>query len=364
MDTTASEIQFDENGVCNFCHQYEERVKNEVHHDKAGQIALQSVIGKMKRKGKGCDYDCIIGVSGGVDSTYLAYLVKKVYGLRPLAVHFDNGWDSELAVANIEQTMKRLDIDLYTYVMDWEEFKDIQMSFLKASIANAEFPTDHAISAILVKTAAARKIPYLIMGGNIVTESIMPKSWLSNPLDFRLLKSIHRKFGKIKLKTFPKLSNFDYAYYLLLGGLKWVSLLNYNSFDVKEVKHILIDELGWKDYGGKHYESIYTRFFHAYYLPQKFGIDTRKPYLSALILSNQLTRDEALARIKEPPYSPNMMEEDLGYVAKKMGLNLEEFSKIMTAPPKDYNDYPNSSWLWKHFASVVDFARKRAIRME
>jgi N-acetyl sugar amidotransferase len=275
MDETAIEITFDDNGVCNFCHHYENVLVNEIFSNKGGEEKIKKLISEIKEKGKNSKYDCLIGLSGGVDSSYVAYLVRKIYGLRVFAVHLDNGWNTELAVANVEQIVKRLDIDLQTYVLDWKEFRDIQLSFLKASISNIEIPTDHAIWALLIKTAAKMKIPYIIAGNNVVTESIMPESWLYGSKDSKLIKSLHKKFGKIKMKTFPSLSTLDYVDYLLVRGIRWVPILNYIHYNKAEAKQKLIDELGWRDYGGKHYESIFTRFFHAYYLPEKFGYDLR-----------------------------------------------------------------------------------------
>lgn len=270
MDTTVPEIIFDENGVCNFCKDYKHRITKDLYTGDEAKNRLESLVKRIKKRGKNKEYDCLIGVSGGVDSTYVAYLVKKVYGLRPLAIHLDNGWNSELSVANVEQVLKRLDIDLYTEVLDWEEFKDIQISFLKSGISNIEIPTDHAIWAILIKTAAKKKIPYIIAGNNVVTESIMPESWLYGSKDSKLIRGIHSKYGKIKMKHFPYLTLFNFVDYLLIRGIKWVPILNYVNYVKEDVKKFLIEELGWRDYGGKHYESIFTRFFHAYYLPEKF----------------------------------------------------------------------------------------------
>lgn len=364
MDTTVPDIQFDDEGVCNYCKQCAERMRNELHYDAAGQKSLELLVDEIKRKGAHSDYDCLVGVSGGVDSTYVAYLVKKRFGLRPLAVHLDNGWDAELAVSNIEQILKRLNIDLYTYVLDWEEFKDLQVSFLKASIANAEIPTDHAIGAILYRVAAAKGISYVITGGNIVTEAIMPAVWMSDNRDLRLIKAVHRKFGRVKLKTYPQLSIVDWAYYTFIKGIKYVQILNYVPYVKAEAKRVLCDELGWRDYGGKHYESIYTRFFQSYILPRKFGIDKRKAHLSTLIMSGQITRDEALAEMEKPTCSPGQLEEDGEYVMKKLGLGYDEFAKIMTAPAKSFSDYPNSAYLRRRFAFVVKFAKWLHFRCE
>jgi N-acetyl sugar amidotransferase len=363
MDETAKEITFDNNGVCNFCHNYDNVLVNDVHTDKGGEEKLEKLIEKIKQKGKNSRYDVLIGLSGGVDSSYVAYIIKKKYGLRAFAVHLDNGWNTELAVANVEQIVKRLDIDLSTYVLDWKEFRDIQTSFIKSSISNIEIPTDHAIWALLIKTAAKMKIPYIIAGNNVVTESIMPESWLYGSKDSKLIKSLHRKFGKVKMKTYPSLSTIDYVDYLLVRGIRWVPILNYIPYNKAEAKQTLIDELGWQDYGGKHYESIFTRFFHAYYLPVKFGYDLRKSYLSALVCSGQISRDEALEEISKPPAPKEMLEQDRDYVIKKLGLSEDEFESIIKAPNKTYADYPNNEGLWKRFYSIIRIARNYIIRV-
>ncbi len=363
MDSTASEIVFDENGVCNFCHHYDSHLVHEVFSNKDGEERIHKLIAEIKERGKNRQYDCLIGISGGVDSSYVAYLVKKKFGLRVFAVHLDNGWNSELAVANVEQILKRLDIDLYTYVLDWKEFRDIQISFLKSGISNIEIPTDHAIWALLIKTAAKMKIPYIIAGNNVVTESIMPESWLYGSKDSKLIKAIHNKFGKVKMKTYPRLTTLDYVQYLLLRGIRWVPILNYIPYVKSDAKKLLIDELGWRDYGGKHYESIFTRFFHAYYLPNKFGYDLRKSYLSALICSGQISRNEALEELKNPPAKEEMLVNDKEYVMKKLGLSSEEFSTIMTAPNKTFKDYPNTDGIWRKFGKVVRVARNYITRV-
>jgi N-acetyl sugar amidotransferase len=363
MDTTATEITFDDKGVCNFCHQYDNVTTKDLYVDKGGEERLNNLIAKIKEDGKNRQYDCLIGISGGVDSSYVAYLVKKVYGLRALAMHLDNGWNSELAVANVEHIVKKLDIDLSTYVLDWKEFKDIQTSFLKASVSNVEIPTDHAIWALLIKTAAKHKIPYIIAGNNVVTESIMPESWLYGSKDSKFIKSIHKQFGKVKLKTYPSLSTFDYIDYLLVRGIRWVPILNYINFVKSDAKQLLIDELGWRDYGGKHYESIFTRFFHSNYLPLKFGYDLRKSYLSALVCSGQISREEALEDISKPPASQELLEQDRDYVIKKLGLTEDEFESIIKAPNKTFADYPNNESLWKRFYSIIRIARNYIIRV-
>jgi N-acetyl sugar amidotransferase len=363
MDSTVSEISFDQNVVCNYCHDFTNRITKDLYYENDGLGRLDNLVQKIKKRGAGKEYDCLIGLSGGVDSTFVAYLVKKVYGLRPLAVHLDNGWNSELSVANVEQVVKRLDIDLYTHVLDWEVFKSLQISFIKSSISNIEIPTDHAIWSVMIRTAARNKIPYVISGHNIVTESIMPDSWLYGSKDSRLITGIQRKFGTHSLKNYPRLSILNYIDFLLVRGIRWIPILNYYPYSKDEAKALITKELGWRDYGGKHYESIFTRFFHAYYLPQKFGFDLRRPYLSVMVLSNLITRDEALSEIALPPASSGQIQEDLEYVVKKLGMTLDEFSVIMKSQNKQFSDYPNNHAVWKNLDWFVKTARHWIIRV-
>jgi N-acetyl sugar amidotransferase len=361
MDTSVPDIQFDEQGVCNYCKYYAERIANELYYDAAGQARLDAIIAEIKRRGARREYDCIIGVSGGVDSSYVAFLTKVKFGLRPLAIHLDNGWDSELAVSNVEKLLRQLGIDLSTHVLDWEEFKDLQVAFLRASIANAEIPTDQAIMAVLFQTAATRSIPYIITGNNLATEAIMPRSWMYTFNDTRLIRSIQNRFGKRKLKTYPLLGIAGYINYVLVKGIKYFPILNYVAYNKMEAKQFLQSELGWRDYGGKHYESIYTRFFQSYLLPRKFNIDKRRAHLSNLILAGQITREQALAEMSAPPISPEQEEVDGEYVMKKLDLNYAEFRDIMSAPIKQPADYPNDSFWWQTLAPMVQFARRQAL---
>ena len=340
MDTSDPEIVFDEQGICNHCHDYERSVGQKVLVGETGQKYLEALVEKMKQDGRGKDYDCIIGVSGGVDSTYVAYLVKKM-GLRPLAVHMDNGWDSELAVKNIEETLKRLDIDLYTEVLDWEEFKDIQVSMLKASTPDCEVPSDHAISAVLGNMADKLKVKYIISGANVRTETHLPRAWSYGHFDWKYIRSVHKLFGSHPLKSFPYIGFF--TYYRRLLTHRRIDILNYIDYNKNIAMHILQNELGWRYYGGKHYESIYTRFYQGYILPSKFGFDKRRSHLSSLICSGEITRDAALQELYKPTYAPSMQEEDREYVVKKLGLTDEQFESIMNAPVKTFWDYPSYS---------------------
>ncbi len=359
MDTSAKEIDFDEQGVCSFCKEYEKNSLSDLHNSLEDQIKLKKFFEKLKVKRSKHKYDCLIGVSGGVDSSYVAYILKKEYKLNPLAIHLDNGWNSELAVSNVESLMNKLNIDLITHVLDWNEFKDIQLSFIKSSISNIEIPTDHAIWAILLRTASSMKIPYIIAGNNVVTESIMPKTWLYQSKDSKLIKSIYKKFGsKNKIKNMPLLSNFDYIYFLIFKRIKWIPLLNYIDFNKQKAKMILIKELGWRDYGGKHYESIFTRFFHSFYLVNKFGYDLRKPYLSALICSGQISKEEALKELSSPPASSEIIKSDKSYVSKKLNLTEIELDQVLSKENKLFSDYPNSNYLWNAFSRIIKLLRK------
>ena len=286
MDTTDPDIKFDESGVCSHYRRNEESVKERLFLGEAGQEKLNKLVDQINSKGRNKKYDCIIGVSGGVDSTYVASLVKKL-GLRPLAVHLDNGWDSKLATSNIEKALKKLDVDLCRYVVDWEEFKDLQLSFLRASASDAEIPTDHAISALLYRTALKEGVQFIITGSNVSAEGVLPTKWAYGLRDWRHIRSAHKKFGKIRLEDFPPYSLLRLLYYVFVKRLKTIHILNYMKYVKKEAREIIEKELGWKYYGGKHYESICTPFLQAYILPKKFGIDKRRAHLSALICSVQ-----------------------------------------------------------------------------
>jgi len=345
MDTSDPEIRFDNQGVCDRCTAAIERMRSQLLPSPERERALAELVEKIKTEGRKKDYDCIIGVSGGVDSTITAYWVKKL-GLRPLAVHFDNGWDSELAVDNIRNTLQALNIDLFTYVVDWEEFVNLQLSFLRANVVNCESPTDHGITATLFRMANKEKVRFILSGSNLVTEAIMPISWAYYNQDLRNLKAIHRKFGKEALKTFPTISIVDYLYYVFVEKIRQVPFLNYIEYNKEDAKRLLAKEIGWRDYGGKHYESVWTRFYQGYYLPRKFGFDKRRAHLSTLICSGQIRREEALSEMEKPTYDPKLLAEDMQYVIKKFSLTQEEFDAILNAPPKQHYEYPSHHFLF------------------
>lgn len=361
MDTAADPaITFDAAGVCHHCSRYDELVSTRVIRGAQGRAALKDLVDRIKADGAGRDYDCIMGVSGGVDSTYVAYLVKQ-FGLRPLAIHFDNGWNSELAVSNIEGVLRKLEIDLHTYVVDWEEFRDLQLSFLKASTPDGEVPTDHAISALLWREASQRGIKYIISGMNFTTESISVPGWSYGHSDWRYLSDVHRRFGSVKLTTYPHFS-LPYLFYVnFIRGVRVVSILNYVDYHKEEAKETLRRELGWKNYGGKHHESIYTRFYQGYVLPRKFGVDKRYGHLSDLINAGQVTRDEAFADMQLPPYPERLQQLDLIYVSKKLGLTTEQFHRIMCIPVKRFSDYRNQYEVVQKLRGAVNYLRKHRL---
>ena len=358
MDTIADpDISFDGQGICNYDHEYKSAAARDVFSGAEGEQKLARLVDQIKKDGKGKPYDCLIGLSGGVDSTYVAYLVKKA-GLRPLAVHLDNGWNSELAVKNVENIITKLNFDLYTLVVNWEEFKDIQLAYLKASVVDIEVISDHAIFAKMYKLAREKKIGYVLSGTNVVTEYIMPPSWLYKKMDFANLKSIHDQFGKRKLKTYPTFDFKKYVYYSAVLSLNPISILNYVPYNKQEVKEIIKKELGWRDYGGKHHESIFTKFYQAYILPRKFHIDKRKAHLSTLICSGQMSKAEALQELEKPLYDPAALASDKAYVLKKLGLTAEDFEAIMQMPVRRHEEFKTDTHLREGYMNLLKKTEK------
>jgi N-acetyl sugar amidotransferase len=357
MDTTDIDITFDEQGISNHYYDYQLAAKSELLTEPERSIKLNELIQAIKQNGKGKNYDCLIGLSGGVDSTYVAYLCKR-FQLRPLAVHLDNGWNSELAVKNIENIVSKCGFDLHTLVVNWDEFKDIQLSYLKASVVDIEVVSDHAIFATMYKLAKDYNIPYILSGTNIVTEFIMPKSWLYSKMDYANLTDIHRKFGSVPLKSYPTFPFWKYVYYSGVLKLVPVSILNYVDYHKAQVKEIINKELDWRDYGGKHYESLFTKFYQAYILPTKFNIDKRKAHLSTLICSGQMSRNEALEEMKKPLYDPAELKADKEYVLKKFGISEEAFQNIMDTPPRSHHDFKSDLELKRRYMRLLEKTSK------
>lgn len=354
MDTTDPTIEFNKKGECNRCTEFLEK---RIHHSYNGaesDAKFLSLISEIKAAGKGERYDCVLGLSGGIDSSYVAYLAKQ-NGLRVLAVHLDNGWNAEEAVLNIRNIAKILDIDYESFVLDWEEFKDLQLSFLKASVPEAETPTDIAIPGALHKVAAKYNVKYILSGGNFATEGILPPYWHYNAKDMVYLKAIHKKFGSVKLKSFPVFGFRQEAYYKLVKGIKIVYPLNYVDYDKEEAMNLLKSELNWRYYGGKHYESRYTGFIQSYYLYKKFSIDYRRATFASQICKGTLNRNEALQELEKLPYDQEKVDQEKQYIAKKLGISIDEFNGIIYSPPKWYTSYPNDE---KRLGKIYSIYRK------
>ncbi len=339
MDTTDPDIAFDDEGVCSHCAYFEREVVPAWPRGETASRNLSAMIDGIRSAGRGRQYDCILGMSGGVDSSYLALLASR-WGLRPLVVHVDAGWNSELAVRNIELMVTKLNFDLHTVVIDWDEMRDLQLAFLRSNTSNQDIPQDHAFAAATFKLAMKHDIKFIVSGTNYATESILPQSWGYDAMDVTYLKSIHNRHGARQLRSFPLIS-FP-RYYLITRGLlniQTVCPLNYISYS----KEMAIDELerefGWRYYGGKHYESRWTRFFQAHYLPRKFGFDKRKAHLSSLILSGAITRNQAVQELKKPLYTDNELAEDKAFVAKKLGLTADELQAFIDAPAVADDEY-------------------------
>lgn len=358
-DTSAVNISFDDSGLCNFCQNYDKLASRFINIPKEELLVqLDVIVSKIKRLGSKSKYDCILGLSGGVDSSYLAYLAKEL-GLRPLLVHFDNGWNSELAVKNIENIVKILGYDLRTYVFNWEEFKDLQRSYFLSGVVDIEVPTDYLIFAVLNKIASKEGIKYILSGYNYATEFGMPEGWnFKNKFDDKNLRDIHAKFGKVELLDFPRFGRFQRFYYEKVLGIETVALLNYIDYNKAKVKEVIKNKLSWSDYGGKHFESIFTRFYQGYVLPTKFGIDKRRAHWSALICSGQALREDAIQNLLEPPYSLTSQMEDYEYIIKKLGFTKEEFESMMKSKPVShyqYNTENENELSWRLFLKLTSF---------
>lgn len=343
MDTTDSKIVFDEQGVCDYCNSYKNEILPNWNPNESREIELEKIAEQIKKEGQGKEYDCILGLSGGTDSSYLAYIAKEKMGLRPLIYTVDTGWNLNVAVENIERLVRSLDLDMYTEVINWDEMKDLQLAFFKAQVAYQDLPQDHVIFAGLYNYAVKNGIKYVLTGSNNATECVRPPIEWVHLNDLKLIKDIHKKFGKTKLRTLPMCSMFKYRlYYQYIKGMKRVAPLDMIHYDKDAAEKELKEKFGWEKYENKHYENIFTRFYEGYYLPKKFGYDKRKSYFSNLVLTGQMTRTEALEKLKESPYSENMMHDDMEYIAKKLGISTLEFEEIINGDNKTYKDYKNS----------------------
>lgn len=359
MDTSDPEITFDAQGHCNHCSEALHKLEQSYMPDARGQEKLEKLIDEMRRAGKGKEYDCLIGLSGGVDSSWLTYKSKE-WGLRPLVFHVDAGWDSPIAAQNVQRLVQHLGYELHTFTVDWEEMRDLQRAYLHSGLANQDVPQDHVFFAVLFHTAARMGLRYWLSGFNLVTESILPRAWGYMAMDSRQLKAIHKQFGQRPLRHFPTLSFWDCCKFYndipFFPTVKAVTPLNWMPYSADEARSVLQREAGWENYGRKHSESLFTKLFQNYYQPAKFGFDKRRAHLSSLIVSGLMTRDEALAKLEEPLYDPEEFRADKALVLDRLGLTEAEWDRLFALPNRSFRDYPNWSGMLnaaRSFKSVL-----------
>ena len=355
MDTTDSKITFDEKGVCDHCNTYYTDILPKWHTDERGHKALEEIIVKIKKEGEGKDFDCLMGMSGGIDSSYLLYVMVEKYGLRPLVFHVDAGWNSQIAVNNIERLVDGLGLDLYTEVINWEEIKDLQLAFFKSGVSHVDTPQDHSFFATMYKFASKHKIKHILTGGNYSTECVRnPLEWMYYQSDSIQLKDIYKKHGTGELKDYPISNILWHKVYLpYIKGIKLIRPLDFVPYNKDEAMQLLVDKFGYQKYPQKHFESRFTRFYEGYWLPVKFGFDTRKVQYSSLILTDQMTREEALECLSKPAYNPNSIKQDFEYIATKLGISVEKLQSYMDAPNKTYKDYKSQDSIYNMGAKVM-----------
>jgi len=350
MDTTDSKIQFDSRGYCDHCNNFYNNILPNWHPDEKGAHELEMIVEKIKQDGENKQHDCLIGLSGGVDSSYIAYLAKEKLGLRPLIFCVDTGWNLDVANKNIKRIVDNLQLDMYTEVVDWEEMKDLQLAYFKSQVPYQDTPQDHAIFAALYNYAANNGFKYVLTGANYSTECVRePNEWV-HVNDIRQIKDIHRTFGERPLIKFPLCGMFKYRlYYRYIKGMKIIQPLNLISYKKEDAIKELHDRFGWERYKNKHFECIFTRFYEGYWLPKKFGFDKRRAHFSSLILTGQLEREEALEILKHPPYPVEEAMQDMEFIATKLGITKAEFEEMMKGENKTYRDY-KSEMFWIELA--------------
>ncbi|MBM3453661.1 MAG: N-acetyl sugar amidotransferase [Bacteroidetes bacterium] len=357
MDSSDSKITFDENGICDHCRTFELQIKPHWHTDEKGVKNLNGLIEKIKKEGKGKDFDCMMGMSGGIDSSFLLYKMVSEFGLRPLVFHVDAGWNSQIAVNNIERLVDGLGLDLYTEVINWEEMKDLQLAFFRSGVPHIDVPQDHAFFATMYKFASKYKIKTILTGGNYSTECVRnPLEWMYYQSDSIQLKDIYRNFGSGKLKDY-KITNILWHKIWLpyFKGIKLYRPLDLIPYNKEQAMQELVDKFGYQKYPQKHFESRFTRFYEGFWLPERFGYDTRKVQFSSLILTNQMTRNEALVKLKEKVYTKDQIDEDFEFVSNKLGITVEELWSYFNAPKKTYKDYKSQENLYSLGAKVMRY---------
>ena len=355
MDTTDTRITFDGDGLCDHAIDFDNNVLPNWHPDERGAKELQAIIDKIKNDGRKRDFDCILGLSGGVDSSYMLHLAVKEFGLRPLVFHVDGGWNSELAVHNIHVLVDKLGLDLFTEVVNWEEMRDFQLSWLKAGVPHLDIPQDHAFIATLYKFADKHGIKYILNGGNISTECVRnPMEFFYYGTDMIHIRDVVRRFGTVDLNSYPFSSILRHKIYLrYIRRIKVVRPLNYRPYIKADAVHLLEKEYGWKPYPQKHFESRFTKFYESYWLPERFGFDPRRVQFSSLILTGQMTRDDALKKLEQPAIDPSTINQEFEYIAVKLRITFDELNHYLTMPKKFYWDYKNQERLFNAGARVL-----------
>jgi len=355
MDTTDSNIIFDEKGVCDHCNTYFSDILPIWQNGENRKNQLNSILAKIKESSRGNDFDCIMGMSGGIDSSYLLYAMVKDYELRPLVFHVDAGWNSQIAVNNIERLIDGLGLDLYTEVINWEEIKDLQLAFFKSGVPHIDVPQDHAFFATMYKFASENNIKYILTGGNYSTECVRnPLEWMYYQSDSAQLQDIHKIFGSIPLKTFPVTNILWHKFYLpYIKGIKLFRPLDYIPYNKDESMKLLVQKFGYQEYHQKHFESRFTAFYESFWLPKRFGYDTRKVQYSSLILTGQMTRNEALEKLNKPAYNEETIHQEFEYISNKLGITVEELQSYMDAPKKTYNDYKSQQYIYDIGAKIL-----------
>ncbi len=365
MDTTDPNITFNKHGESNYYTNFVKNISTSWKNDGSNFQELEKIANKIKKQGKNKDFDCIIGVSGGVDSSYLVYLAKEVLKLRPLIYHVDGGWNSRLAVSNIEKIIDKLDLDLHTDVIYWPEMRDLQLSFFKAQVPHLDTPQDHAFFASMYNYASKYKIKYILNGGNFSTECVRePLEWHYHASDLKHIKDIHAKFGTMKLDKFPTADIFKYKiYYRYFKNMKVIQPLNFIKYTKTEAIEFLKKKFSWEEYSHKHYESRFTKFYEGYWLINKFGFDKRKAHYSSLILTGQMTRNEALEKLLHPPYTEEI-DDDFEYVANKLEISVDTLKLLLSKKNKTFRDYKSNYKLINFFTQLLRFLRleKRIIQ--
>ncbi len=358
MDTSDPNIKFDSIGVCDYCHNYRSYIEPDWNHGLDHDGALSRLAVQIKKSGEGKDFDCIIGLSGGLDSSYAAYVAKEKMGLRPLLFHVDAGWNTDQAVGNIEKLVDGLGLDLFTEVVNWQEMKDLQVAFLRSQIADQDLPQDAAFFSGLYEFARKHRIKYVLTGSNYSTECCRePEEWGGYPgIDITLFKDIHRRFGTGKLNTFPLIDIFIYkVYYQRVIGMQIIKPLNLVPYVKKDAEEELSKKFGWKRFKHKHHESRFTRFYEDYWMPRKFGYEKRRAHFSSLIMTGQISRDEALERLRAPEMDEHFLAQEFEYVANKLDLTVNELQEIFEGENKTYHDYKNKRWAIGLGANVMRF---------